>query len=110
MSDGTHPDSVRFPTTASIQAPSLDERFPGLRQAAHVGFDDLDAGRRLPLDEVEAWIGYDTDLKAAVQTACDAASQAEGVLDTPAPAVRVNELGQDDIARSRGQHGRGLLQ
>ena len=48
--------------------------------------------------KVEAWIGYDTDLKAAVQTACDAASQAEGVLDTPAPAVRINELGQDDVA------------
>ncbi|RPI14876.1 MAG: mechanosensitive ion channel family protein, partial [Lysobacterales bacterium] len=48
--------------------------------------------------KVEAWIGYDTDLKAAVQTACDAASQAEGVLHTPAPAVRVNELGQNDIA------------
>lgn len=48
--------------------------------------------------KVEAWIGYDTDLKAAVQTACDAAIQADGVLDTPAPAVRINELGQDDVA------------
>lgn len=47
--------------------------------------------------KVEAWIGYDTDLKLAVRTACDAAGRAEGVLDNPATAVRVDELGQDDI-------------
>lgn len=47
--------------------------------------------------KVEAWVGYDTDLKLAVETACDAAGRAEGVLDSPAPAVRVDELGQDDV-------------
>jgi small conductance mechanosensitive channel len=47
--------------------------------------------------KVEAWIGYDADLRLAVETACTAAGQAEGVMDTPAPAVRVDELGQDDI-------------
>jgi small-conductance mechanosensitive channel len=47
--------------------------------------------------KVEAWIGYDADLRLAVATACQAAGQAEGVLDTPPPAVRVDELGQDDI-------------
>jgi len=47
--------------------------------------------------KVEAWVGYDADLKLAVRTACDAAGRAEGVLDSPAPAVRVDELGQDDV-------------
>ena len=47
--------------------------------------------------KVEAWIGYDSDLMLAVKTACQAAAKAEGVLDSPAPAVRVDELGQDDI-------------
>jgi len=47
--------------------------------------------------KVEAWIGYDTDLRLAVATALKAAADAEGVLPQPAPAVRVDELGQDDI-------------
>lgn len=47
--------------------------------------------------KVDAWVGYDTDLRLAVKTACEAAAGADGVLDSPAPAVRVDELGQDDI-------------
>lgn len=47
--------------------------------------------------KVSAWIGYDAELRAAVEAACRAAAGAEGVLDTPAPAVRVDELGADDI-------------
>lgn len=47
--------------------------------------------------KVEAWIGYDVDLKLAVATACGAAAGADGVLDTPPAAVRVDQLGQDDV-------------
>ena len=47
--------------------------------------------------KVEVWIGYDVDLRHAVTTACDAARTADGVLEAPPPAVRVDELGQDDI-------------
>lgn len=47
--------------------------------------------------KVDAWIGYDADLKLAVETACRAAGEAEGVLQTPQPAVRVDKLDQDDI-------------
>lgn len=46
---------------------------------------------------VEAWIGYDADLRLAVAAAGEAARSADGVLDKPVPAVRIDELGQDDI-------------
>lgn len=42
-------------------------------------------------------LGYDADLRAAVECALTAAMNAEGVLESPRPAVRVDELGADDI-------------
>jgi small conductance mechanosensitive channel len=47
---------------------------------------------------VTAWVGYDTDLRAAVAAARRAALEAEGVLAHPEPAVRIDDLGQDDVA------------
>lgn len=47
--------------------------------------------------KVEAWIGYDADLRLVVTTACEAARSADGVLEAPPPTVRIDELGQDDI-------------
>lgn len=47
--------------------------------------------------KVEAWLGYDVDLRLAVATACNAAAEAQGVLQQPPPAVRVDKLDQDDI-------------
>lgn len=47
--------------------------------------------------KVEVWVGYDSDLRLAVATACEAATTADGVLAAPPSAVRVDELGQDDI-------------
>ncbi len=47
--------------------------------------------------KVVAWLGYDADLQRAVQAACEAAREADGVLKEPPPAVRIEELGQDDI-------------
>lgn len=47
--------------------------------------------------KVTAWIGYDADLKVAVTSARQAAETADGVLATPPPSVRIDELGQDDI-------------
>lgn len=46
---------------------------------------------------VEMFVGYDSDLRAAMTAMCDAASLAEGVLGDPPPSVRVRDLGQDDI-------------
>ena len=46
---------------------------------------------------VELFLGYDQDLKRAVDVMRDAAQAAEGVLDEPAASVRVRDLGQDDI-------------
>ena len=47
---------------------------------------------------VTAWVGYDADLKKVVDAARLAAVSADGVLENPAPAVRIDDLGQDDIA------------
>lgn len=47
--------------------------------------------------KVEVWVGYDADLKVAAETARQAALGADGVLEAPPPAVRVDHLGQDDI-------------
>ncbi|TPG48033.1 mechanosensitive ion channel family protein [Sphingomonas glacialis] len=46
---------------------------------------------------VTAWVGYDTDLKKAIEAARSATMAADGVLASPPPAVRVDQLGQDDI-------------
>lgn len=48
--------------------------------------------------KITAWVGYDADLRAAVEAALGAAAKASGVLENPSPAVRVDDLGQDDIA------------
>jgi small-conductance mechanosensitive channel len=42
-------------------------------------------------------VGYDQDLRLATETARSAAQAADGVLDTPSPSVRIEELGADDI-------------
>lgn len=47
--------------------------------------------------KVDVRIGYDTDLRLAVATAHRAAMEADGVLEQPAPMVRVDDLGADDI-------------
>jgi small-conductance mechanosensitive channel len=46
---------------------------------------------------VELYLGYDQDLRRAVEVALEAAQKAEGVLEEPPASVRVRELGQDDI-------------
>lgn len=46
---------------------------------------------------VTAWVGYDADLQTAVDAARSAAGEAQGVLPAPAPAVRIDDLGKDDI-------------
>jgi len=46
---------------------------------------------------VEVPLGYDSDLKSAVETMREAAHKANGVLDEPPASVRVRELKQDDI-------------
>lgn len=47
--------------------------------------------------KIEAWVGYDSDIGEATAAACRAAAGAEGVLDAPPPAVRVDELDRDDV-------------
>lgn len=47
--------------------------------------------------KVEAWLGYDVDLQLATEVACRAAGEAEGVLREPPPAVRIDNLGVDDL-------------
>ncbi|MDQ3471910.1 MAG: mechanosensitive ion channel family protein [Pseudomonadota bacterium] len=47
--------------------------------------------------KVQAWIGYDVDLKRAAEAARDAVRGAPGVLEVPEPVVRVDELDRDDI-------------
>lgn len=42
-------------------------------------------------------IGYDQDLRSAIETVRVAAQHAEGVLDSPPASVRVEDLGADDI-------------
>lgn len=46
---------------------------------------------------VEMFLGYDSDLREAMDAMCEAAAFAEGVLGEPSPSVRVRALGQDDI-------------
>ncbi len=46
---------------------------------------------------VEMFIGYDSDLRTAVNVMESAAQTAEGVLKEPKPSVRVHTLGADDI-------------
>lgn len=47
--------------------------------------------------KVEAWVGYDVDLRQAAEVARNAVGEAKGVLEAPPPMVRVDELGQDDM-------------
>lgn len=47
--------------------------------------------------KVCAWVGYDTDLRRAAAVAREATKCAAGVMASPEPSVRVDELGQDDI-------------
>lgn len=42
-------------------------------------------------------LGYDTDLRRMGEAARDATSRTPGVLSDPAPSVRIQELGHDDI-------------
>lgn len=46
---------------------------------------------------VELFIGYDSDLRRAVDVIQRATQAADGVLAEPAASVRIRELGQDDI-------------
>lgn len=46
---------------------------------------------------VRLFLGYDADLRRAMAVIREAAVGAEGVLAEPAPAVRIAELGQDDL-------------
>lgn len=46
---------------------------------------------------VGIWLGYEIDLRAALDTIRTATEGAPGVLSTPAPQVRVEELGQEDL-------------
>lgn len=47
--------------------------------------------------KIQAWLGYDSDLRTASDVAREAAKNAPGVLDAPEPVVRVDELDRDDI-------------
>jgi small-conductance mechanosensitive channel len=47
---------------------------------------------------VALFIGYDSDLQKAIGVIQKAAQVTDGVLEEPAASVRVQELGQDDIA------------
>lgn len=47
--------------------------------------------------KVQAWLGYDIDLRQAAQVARESASGAAGVLQSPEPMVRVDELDRDDV-------------
>jgi small conductance mechanosensitive channel len=46
---------------------------------------------------IELWLGYDVDVKRALDVIHTATLCAAGVLDALAPAVRIDDLGQDDI-------------
>ncbi|TPG06555.1 mechanosensitive ion channel family protein [Sphingomonas oligophenolica] len=46
---------------------------------------------------VGVWLGYDTDLRKAVTAIETATRAAKGVLETPPPVVRLDELGADDL-------------
>lgn len=47
--------------------------------------------------KVCVWLGFDVDLRAAIVAIRTATPTADGVLETPLPQVRVEQLGQDDI-------------
>lgn len=47
---------------------------------------------------VTLFVGYDSDLEHAIAVVQSAVATVEGVLASPPPAVRVSELGQDDLA------------
>lgn len=46
---------------------------------------------------VELWLGYDTDTEHALEIIRSATAVAAGVLQAPVPAVRIDDLGPDDI-------------
>ncbi len=46
---------------------------------------------------VSVWIGYDADLRRAIDAIGSALHAAKGVLDEPPPVVRIDELGADNI-------------
>lgn len=46
---------------------------------------------------VELFVGYDSDLQQVVTVVRDAAQATKGVLEKPGVAIRIRELGQDDI-------------
>lgn len=46
---------------------------------------------------VDIWLGYDSDLRTAMTAIRTAAERADGVLASPPPQVRVEELGPDDL-------------
>lgn len=46
---------------------------------------------------VELYLGYDSDLQAAVTVVKNAAQSTSGVLEEPSVSVRIRELGQEDI-------------
>jgi len=46
---------------------------------------------------VEFPLGYDSDLRTAIETVCRAAQGTPGVLEDPPASVRVRDLGPDDI-------------
>ncbi|WP_186456975.1 mechanosensitive ion channel family protein [Sphingomonas suaedae] len=46
---------------------------------------------------VALWLGYDVDVDRALDVIRNAALRATGVLESPPPAVRIDDLGQDDI-------------
>lgn len=46
---------------------------------------------------IDLWLGYDVDVKSALEVIRAATLRASGVLEAPAPAVRIDDLGQDDI-------------
>lgn len=46
---------------------------------------------------VEVWLGYDADLRQAVEVIGAATRSAGGVLASPAPVVRLDQLGEDDL-------------
>jgi small conductance mechanosensitive channel len=48
-------------------------------------------------EAVTLWLGYDVDVANAMALITRATARAPGVLDQPAPVVRIDELGQDDI-------------
>lgn len=46
---------------------------------------------------VDVWLGYDVDLRHAVEVIRTATQSAGGVLDSPSAIVRLDQLGKDDL-------------